>query len=254
MGLNALIVDDEFHARSNLEMLLKNYCDDVKIVGSASSTNEARKVLNEQKVDVLFLDIKMPGEDGFQFLNTIKERDFAVIFITAYNEYALEAFKADAIDYLEKPIDIDDLINSVNKIHKIKNSDTPLTINEDLVNLIKSIVTKQVDFEKTSIPTKDGLVIVNNRDIVHLEASESYTTIFLVGGKKYLSSKNIKIFEDNLNSNIFFRTHKSHIINFAHHLKEFNRTLGNLAVMTNDEQIPVSRRKITEFLSKINTF
>jgi two-component system LytT family response regulator len=254
MSLKALIVDDEFHARSNLEMLLENYCDDVTIVGSAASPNEARKILAEEKVDVVFLDIKMPGEDGFEFLNSIKVKDFAVVFITAYNEYALDAFKADAIDYLEKPIDIDELIDAVEKIRKIKNSDQPLSLNQNLVELIKSVVNKQMDYEKTSIPTKDGLVIVNNQEIVHLEASESYTTIFLLDGKKYLSSKNIKVFEENLNPNIFFRTHKSHIINFAHHLKEFNRSLGNLAVMSNGQQIPVSRRKLTEFLSKINTF
>ena len=166
----------------------------------------------------------------------------------------MDAFKADAIDYLEKPIDIDELIDAVEKIRKIKNSEKPLSMNDDLIELIKSVVNKQMDFEKTSIPTKDGLVIVNNQEIVHLEASESYTTIHLIDGKKYLSSKNIKVFEENLNPNIFFRTHKSHIINFAHHLKEFNRSLGNLAVMTNGKQIPVSRRKLTEFLSKINTF
>jgi two-component system LytT family response regulator len=254
MSLNALIVDDEFHARSNLEMLLENYCDDITIVGSASSPSEARILLGQHKVDVIFLDIKMPGEDGFQFLSSIENKDFAVVFITAYNEYALDAFKADAIDYLEKPIDIDELIDAVEKIRKIKNSEKPLAMNEDLIELIKSVVNKQMDFEKTSIPTKDGLVIVNNQEIVHLEASESYTTIHLIDGKKYLSSKNIKVFEENLNPNIFFRTHKSHIINFAHHLKEFNRSLGNLAVMTNGKQIPVSRRKLTEFLSKINTF
>ena len=254
MSLNALIVDDEFHARSNLEMLLENYCEDVTIVGSASSPDEARKVLDKENVDVVFLDIKMPGEDGFEFLNSLESKEFAVVFITAYNEYALDAFKADAIDYLEKPIDIDELTVAVEKIRKMKNSEKPLTLNEDLVDLIKSVVNKQMDFEKTSIPTKDGLVIVNNQDIVHLEASESYTSIYLTDGKKYLSSKNIKVFEENLNPNIFFRTHKSHIINFAHHLKEFNRSLGNLAVMTNGKQIPVSRRKLTEFLSKINTF
>lgn len=254
MSLKALIVDDEFHARSNLEMLLENYCEDVDIVGSAASPDEARAILDKNDVDVIFLDIKMPGEDGFEFLKSVENKNFGVVFITAYNEYALDAFKADAIDYLEKPIDIDELVSAVEKIKKIKGSDTPISLNEDLVELIKSVVNKQIDFEKTSIPTKDGLVIVNNQDIVHLEASESYTSIYLTDGRKYLSSKNIKVFEENLNPNIFFRTHKSHIINFAHHLKEFNRSLGNLAVMSNEKQIPVSRRKLTEFLSKINTF
>ena len=254
MTLKALIVDDEFHARSNLQMLLENYCADVEIIGSAASPKEAREILSVKKIDVIFLDIKMPGEDGFEFLSTIENKNFGVIFITAYNEYALDAFKADAVDYLEKPIDIEELIDAVEKIRKIKNSEKPLSLNQDLVELIKSVVNKQMDFEKTSIPTKDGLVIVNNQDIIHLEASESYTTIYLSDGKKYLSSKNIKVFEENLNPNIFFRTHKSHIINFAHHLKEFNRSLGNLAVMSDGKQIPVSRRKLTEFLSKINTF
>ena len=254
MSLNALIVDDEFHARSNLEMLLENYCEDVNVIGAAASPEEARKFLSNNEVDVIFLDIKMPGEDGFEFLKSLDNKEFGVIFITAYNEYALDAFKADAVDYLEKPIDIEELVDAVEKIRKIKNSEEPISLNQDLIDLIKSVVNKQMDFEKTSIPTRDGLVIVNNQDIIHLEASESYTTIYLQDGKKYLSSKNIKVFEENLNPNIFFRTHKSHIINFAHHLKEFNRSLGNLAVMSNEEQIPVSRRKLTEFLSKINTF
>ena len=206
MSLRALIVDDEFHARSNLEMLLENYCDDVDIVGTAASADEARLILSENKIDVIFLDIKMPGEDGFELLKSLDDKSFGVIFITAYNEYALDAFKADAVDYLEKPIDIEELTDAVEKIRKIKSSETPLTLNQDLIDLIKSVVNKQMDFEKTSIPTRDGLVIVNNQDIIHLEASESYTTIFLSDGKKYLSSKNIKVFEENLNPNFHQKT------------------------------------------------
>jgi two-component system LytT family response regulator len=254
MKLKALIVDDELHARDNLYMLLQNYCPDVLVLGKMASAEEARQFLKKNEVDVVFLDIKMPGEDGFEFLNSLATRDFAVVFTTAYNEFALEAFKANAVDYLEKPIDIEDLINAVDKIKKLKTAHKPLHINENMIDLIKSVVNKQMDYEKTSIPTKDGLVIVSNKEIVYLEASESYTTIYLEDGKKYLSSKNIKVFEENLNKNIFFRTHKSYIINFAHHLKEFNRSLGNVAVLTTGAQIPVSRRKITDFLSRVNTF
>ena len=97
MSLKALIVDDEFHARSNLEMLLENYCEDVEIVGSAASPDEARAILSKNEIDVIFLDIKMPGEDGFEFLKSVENKNFGVVFITAYNEYALDAFKADAI-------------------------------------------------------------------------------------------------------------------------------------------------------------
>jgi two-component system LytT family response regulator len=254
MKLKALIIDDELHARDNLYMLLQNYCSDVLVLGKMASAEDARRFLKKSEVDVVFLDIKMPGEDGFEFLNSLATRDFAVVFTTAYNEFALKAFKANAVDYLEKPIDIEDLINAVDKIKKLKTGDKPLHINENMIDLLKSVVNKQIDYEKTSIPTKDGLIIVNNKDIAYLEASESYTTIYLENGKKYLSSKNIKIFEENLNPNVFFRTHKSYIINYMHHLKEFNRSLGNVVVMSTGAQIPVSRRKITDFLSKINTF
>ena len=136
----------------------------------------------------------------------------------------------------------------------MKAGNQPIQLNEGILEMIKSVVKQELAYEKTSIPTKDGLVIVNNSEIIHLEASESYTTIYLSNGKKYLSSKNIKIFEENLNKNIFFRTHKSHIINFTHHLKEFNRSLGNVVVMSDGKQIPVSRRKLTDFLSRVNTF
>ena len=254
MNLKALIVDDELHARDNLYLLLKNYCPDVLVLGKMESAEKARQFLNKNEVDVVFLDIKMPGEDGFELLNSLPDRNFAVIFTTAYNEYALEAFKANAVDYLEKPIDIEDMIEAVDKIRKLKSSDNSLHVSENVIDLIKTVVNKQLDYEKTSIPTKDGLVIVNNKDIVYLEASESYTTIYLDDGKKYLSSKNIKVFEENLNENIFFRTHKSYIINFAHHIKEFNRSLGNVAVMSNGANVPVSRRKITDFLARVNTF
>jgi two-component system LytT family response regulator len=254
MKLKALIVDDELHARDNLYMLLQNYCPEVLVLGKMDSAEKARQFLKKNEVDVVFLDIKMPGEDGFEFLKSLSTREFAVVFTTAYNEFALDAFKANAVDYLEKPIDIEDLINAVGKIKKLKDTDKPLGINEDMIELIKSVINKQLDYEKTSIPTKDGLVIVSNKEIIYLEASESYTTIYLEGGKKYLSSKNIKVFEENLNKNIFYRTHKSYIINFAHHIKEFNRSLGNVAVMSNGVNVPVSRRKITDFLSRVNTF
>jgi two-component system LytT family response regulator len=254
MKLHALIVDDELHARDNLSILLQNYVQDVLVLGKMPSAEDARRFIENNPVDVVFLDIKMPGEDGFEFLESLPQRDFAVVFTTAYNEFALDAFKANAIDYLEKPIDIDDLRRAVEKIKALKESEKPIGIKDNVVDLIKSVVNKQMDYEKTSIPTRDGLIIVNNNEIIHLEASESYTVVYLATGKKHLSSKNIKVFEENLNPNIFFRTHKSFIINFAHHLKEFNRTMGNVAIMSNGTQIPVSRRKLTDFLSRINTF
>jgi len=146
MKLRALIVDDEFHARDNLTMLLQNYCKDVLVLGKAVSAEEARQFLSMNEIDVVFLDIKMPGEDGFEFLQSLPEKDFGVIFTTAYNEFALEAFKANAIDYLEKPIDIEDLLEAVEKIKRLKAADKPIRVNENMIDLIKSVVNKQIDY------------------------------------------------------------------------------------------------------------
>jgi two-component system LytT family response regulator len=223
--LKAIIIDDEEFARENLRMLLEDYCPDVNIEGVAGSASQARLLIDEVNPDLVFLDIMMPGEDGFMFLQSLPERTFQVIFTTAFRDYALKAIKENAIDYLEKPIDIDDLQKSVAKAKVIN--------------------------EKTIVPTKDGLAIVKNTDIIHLEAFENYTTLYLTGGKKYVSSKSIKAFEDKLDPNMFFRVHKSHIINIAHHLKELIRSEGNIAVLSDGTQVPVARRKLQEFLDKL---
>ena len=191
----------------------------------------------------------MPNEDGFSFLNTIKDRKFSVVFTTAHNEFALKAFKADALDYLEKPIAIDDLKNSVIKVSKYHQKKT---VNNSNLNL-KTLATK-INADKISIPTKDGYIIINNKDIVNLEASDNYTMIHLSDGSRHLSSKNIKIYEQNLDENVFFRSHKSHIINVEYHLKEFSRSEGNVAIMTNGKNIPISRRKMSFFMNRINSF
>ena len=188
----------------------------------------------------------MPGGDGFELLKNYEHRDFSVVFTTAYNQYALKAFKADAIDYLEKPISIEDLQKTVAKLLKLHTVETP-----------EEIVAKQVQDksnDKVSIPTRDGYIILKNEDITHLEASDNYTMIYMTDGNRHLSSKNIKVYEDNLNANVFYRTHKSYIVNVEHHLKEFSRKEGNMAVLHNGKMVPVARRKLTSFLSRINTF
>lgn len=251
MTLKALIVDDEFNARNNLKILIDEFCPELKIIGLAESAEEARKVIAKEKPDVVFLDIAMPTEDGFSLLKSYEDRDFSVIFTTAYNEYALKAFKENAIDYLEKPISIDDLQKAVQKllkIHGTSDQKSPAEVSEIVDNVMDS------KNDRISVPTRDGYIIIRNTDIVHLEASDNYTMIYLTDGSRHLSSKNIKVYEENLNENIFFRTHKSHIINVEHHLKEFSRSEGNMAVLTNGINVPIARRKMSDFLSRINTF
>lgn len=246
MALKTIIVDDENNARENLKILLDEFCPELKVVGMASSVAEARTLIEKEDPEVVFLDIAMPNEDGFELLKHYENRDFSVIFTTAYNEYALKAFKADAIDYLEKPISIDDLQKAVEKLLRIH------TI-EDVEAFIKK---READREndRISVPTRDGYIILKNEEITHLEASDNYTMIYLANGSRHLSSKNIKVYEDNLNANIFYRTHKSYIVNIEHHLKEFSRKEGNVAVLQNGKMVPVARRKMTQFLDRINTF
>lgn len=251
MTLKALIVDDEFNARNNLKILIDEFCPELKIIGLVESAAEARITIEKEKPDVIFLDIAMPKEDGFSLLKSYVDRTFSVVFTTAYNEYALKAFKENAIDYLEKPISIVDLQKAVMKVIKVHGSNeqkSPAELSE-LVD-----VAMEDKNDRISIPTRDGYIIIRNTDIIHLEASDNYTMIYLIDGSRHLSSKNIKVYEENLNQEVFFRTHKSHIINVEHHLKEFSRSEGNMAVLTNGINVPIARRKMSNFLSRINTF
>lgn len=253
MKLRALIVDDEFNASSNLEMLVKEFCPEVSVVGTANSAGTARDILNEEEIDVLFLDIKMPGEDGFALLRSLPDRDFSVVFTTAHNEFALKAFKEDAIDYLEKPISVEELQRAVKKLLRLHQAGSNnASENQDLKELISSLAGPGLQ-HKTAIPTRDGYEIVDNKDIVRLEACDSYTNIYLSNGRRYMSSKNIKVYEDSLSKQIFFRIHKSHIINTRDHLKAFSRADGNFAILSDSSSVPVSRRKLPEFLGRISS-
>ncbi len=250
MALRALIVDDEADARDNLRLMLEEHCPEVEVVGQAGSAPEARQKINELQPNALFLDIKMPGEDGFQLLSSIAELDLPVVFTTAYDEYALKAFKQNALDYLEKPIDIDELQRAVKKLQKSTNEITPAQPSA-IAALMKDPASPLSS--RVAIPGREGLVLLKHEDIMYLEANDSYTTIHLKDGKRSVSSKHIRVFENSLDPKSFFRVHKSYIINLAH-LKGFNRAEGNMAVLDNGALIPVSRRRLPDFLALINTF
>lgn len=252
MAITTIIIDDEQNARENLKILLEDFCPDVNVVAEAESAEEARVLIAKHQPDLLFLDINMPNEDGFELLDSIKNKDFSVIFITAHNQFALKALKAGAIDYIEKPIDIEDLQTAVGKISTEDESKG----NVDY-NMIKTLLNEYKSDSKSDIiavPTLSGYEIIKAEDIVHLEADESYTRIFLSDGKKCTSSMTIARYEKVLDTNVFFRVHKSHIINTRHHLKEFNRHDGNVAIMDTGEAIPVARRKLSGFINAIKTF
>lgn len=250
MEISAIIIDDEQNARSNLRMLLEDYCPEVTIVAEAQSAAEAREMIATHHPQLLFLDINMPNEDGFELLESLPEKDFSVIFITAHNQFALKALKSGAIDYIEKPIDIDELIEAVYKIKIEQQKPTEIPDIKQLVDFFQL----EASTGTIAVPTLSGYEIIKTSDIVRLEADESYTKIFLADGKKCISSMTIARYEKVLNKKVFFRVHKSHIINTKYHLKEFNRQDGNIAIMDNGTAIPISRRKLTEFINAIRTF
>jgi two-component system LytT family response regulator len=251
--INAIIVDDEEFARENLRIFIEDFCPEIHVMQMAANAREARQQVEELNPDLVFLDIMMPGDDGFSFLNGVEDRRFAVIFTTAHNEFALKAIKENAVDYLEKPINIEELQTAVKKAVDIIELQRNAGLSDERIGRILQNIAIENSVEKTTIPTRDGMAIVKNSEIIHLEASESYTTIYLTGGRKFLSSKTIKTYELKLDERMFFRTHKSHIINISHHLREFNRSAGNVAVMSNDIEVPISRRKLHSFLERVSS-
>jgi len=252
MGMRALIVDDETDARDNLRIMLEDHCPEVEVVGEAGSAGEARQLVEALRPNALFLDIKMPGEDGFSLLKSLQGRDLPVVFTTAYDEYALRAFKENALDYLEKPIDPDDLKRAVRKLHRLMDEPAEGRQHQSAIAALMNDPASPLS-SRVAVPGRDGLVLLKHEDILYLEASDSYTTVFTRDGKRTISSKHIRVFETNLDPKRFFRVHKSYIINLEH-LKGFSRTEGNMAVLDSGALIPVSRRRLPDFLAMINTF
>lgn len=187
MEISAIIIDDEQNARSNLRMLLEDYCPEVTIVAEAQSAAEARELIATHHPQLLFLDINMPNEDGFELLESLPEKDFSVIFITAHNQFALKALKSGAIDYIEKPIDIDELIAAVSKIKIGQQKPNEIPDIKQLIDFFQL----EAPTGTIAVPTLSGYEIIKTSDIVRLEADESYTKIFLADGKKCISSMTI---------------------------------------------------------------
>ncbi len=231
-------------------MMLEEHHPEVEVAGQAASAAEARERIQELQPNALFLDIKMPGEDGFQLLASIAELDLPVVFTTAYDEYALKAFKQNALAYLEKPIDIDELNRAVAKLQRLAGE-----IGTAQPSAIAALMKDPASplSSRLAIPGREGLVLLKHDDILYLEANDSYTTVHLKDGKRSVSSKHIRVFENNLDPKVFFRVHKSYIVNLAH-LASFNRAEGNMAVLDTGAMIPVSRRRLPDFLALINTF
>jgi len=242
MEIRAVIIDDEEGARESLANLIEKFCPQVKLCGKAENAIEGRAKIAEVNPDLIFLDIEMPVENAFDMLSKIENIDFDIIFTTAYDHYAINAIKFSALDYLLKPIDIDELRAAVEKVSVSKSDDSGVKLQALLDNIGGN--SKQ---QKIAIPETDGLLIVKVDEIVHCESDSNYTHIFMNDGKKILASRTLGEFEDMLSGHKFFRTHRSHLINMEHIVK-YIKGEGGYVTLSNGSQIEVSRRKKTEFL------
>ena len=237
--LKSVIIDDEFHGRKNLELLIKDYCPEIEVIGEADSGLHAKEVVLELNPDAVFLDISMPGFDGFDFLNSIPNHTFNVVFVTAHCEYGIKAIKAGAVDYLLKPICIDELRNAVKKLCEIKQN--------------KELATPAKDCEKIILSKLNGFSIFSLNDITRLEGYQNYTKVYLINKKCVTVSRTLKYFECLLQNNMFIRIHKSHIINITY-LKEYLKLDGYYAVMSDKSKLIISRRKVPEFLEVVKKY
>lgn len=250
--INAIIVDDEEFARSSLYFLLQENCKVVHITGIAKSVAEAKALLQKHTVDLIFLDIAMPGENGFELIGTAEQHKAHVVFTTAYDQYALKAIKANALDYLLKPIDIDELKETVEKAVKfisMRQHEAPA--NSRLSNLKQDLEQKNV--RKISLPNGQGYTLIDLSHIVHIEADSNYSIFYLHDNEKITVSKVLKEYEEILPENEFVRVHKSSIVNL-HYLQEYNSRNGLELTLKNGQRIAVSRRRASDFLERVRNY
>ncbi len=255
MPLRTIIVDDERIARESLKLTLLEHCPEIEIVGIAQSGIEALKLIRELSPELLFLDVQMPEMSGFELLQAVPEKNFSVVFCTAHNEHAIKAIKAGAFDFLLKPVDEDELKETVKKLvehaQKNKGSDTQAVSNENnMEKLLKNLYLVK-NFQRITIPEARGYKIVDIDKIVLFEGNNNYTNVHCTDGKVILSTKTLKEFEQIIDGRLFFRVHKSYIINLSH-LNEFVNHDGTYVVMSNKVQIPVSRSKTAELFQIVN--
>jgi len=245
--VKAIIVDDELNAIKSLKWEIENFCQGIEVVDSFTSPLEAISAINYIKPDCVFLDIEMPEMDGFQLLEKLNFRGFDLIITTAYDSYALKAFRESAIDYLLKPVDTDDLLKSVSKIQANKNKNL---LGKELQTIFANLSLKP-KFKKIALSVSGKTLFVNSKDILYCKSDGNYSEIFFINHKKQMISKKLKDLEELINDPNFFRVHNSYLINL-NYVSEFIKSDGQYLVLENGTTIPVSRSKKSALLNLLN--
>ncbi len=243
--LKIILIDDEIDSLENLQQKLTNFCADVEVVGICQEPETAAALIELHQPDVVFLDIEMPRLSGFKLLESIGHHDFEIVFVTAYNHYAIDAIRIKAFDYLTKPISISDLENCVQRLLTTINEKKKE--NNSLSAMPKDI--RSNPFDKIAIPTMDGLEFVEITTILYIAAQSNYSKVYFNNQKEILVSKTLAEFEEVLKPYRFFRTHHSYLINMAY-IQKYSKADGGMVILTNGKKVEISRRKKEDFLNQ----
>ncbi|HOP05581.1 MAG TPA: LytTR family DNA-binding domain-containing protein [Tenuifilaceae bacterium] len=247
MKITAIIIDDEPDARKSLQMMLKSYFpNDIEIMQSVGSVKEGVKAINRHNPELVFLDIEMPNESGFSLFEYFHEPEFEVIFTTAHQQYALEAIKIAALDYLLKPVNPDDLEGAIERFRKRNRNYSKLKIKTFISNLENDIEVNR----KIMFPVQSGYKIEKVNNILFCKAEINYSQIHTVSGPKYMVATTLKNLEELLPNNIFFRTHKSYIINL-NHVSGFERK-DSTVTLSGNHKVDVAIRRTDELMERLS--
>lgn len=241
--MRTLIIDDEPDAVNALKIIIEEFLPELIIIGSYSDPIKALEGIPKMSPELVFLDINMPVLNGFELLESLQHRNFKTIFVTAYDEYAIKAFKYSAVDYILKPIDIDELVAAVKRATSLS------TTSEErdeikYKKLFESLNNNQT--EKLIVSTYEGTYYIDPNDVIYIQADSSYSTVIFKNANPLVVAKSLKEFEELLTSPNFFRNHHSFLINL-NFVRKYTRTEGGSVEMINGDQIPLARRKKNEF-------
>jgi two-component system LytT family response regulator len=245
--IRTILVDDEADNNRILQRLLETYCPDVQVLGTAEGVETARQLIDLTKPDLAFLDIEMIQGNAFDLLNELMPLPFEVIFVTAFDEYAVRAFKYSAVDYLLKPVDVDELRQAIEKVARRKKEESA---GPQLRTLLENVGAMHLSQQKMAIPTLSGLSFITIGHIVRFEAQGRYTNIHLHKGECVMTTRNIKEYEDLLPDSIFYRVHHSHIINLQR-IEKYQKGRGGYVIMEDGSSIEVASRRRQGFLDRL---
>jgi two-component system LytT family response regulator len=243
-ALTAIIVDDEPNSLNALKNKLGRYCPEICLIAECTSPEEGIREINDRHPDIVFLDVEMPRMNGFVLLQQLANRDFELIFTTAYDQYAIEAIRASALDYLVKPVEVEELKASVDRALRKRHLPAGAVRIETLLH---NLVTENRGARRIAIPSMEGFQLVDTDSIQYLEAFSNYTILYIQGNQKVTVSRTLKDFEELLPAAVFIRIHHSYIIN-KNQVSKYIKGEGGQVVMTNGKVLDVARRKKDDFL------